>query len=364
MKVFLMIGIFLLMVKKGYSQELFSQRMDSLCRKIVGKNQLPSIAVTMVKNDQIIYSYAYGLKQTNRQDSVTEKSMYYWASVSKVFTACAIMKLQEEEKLDLDDYVKQYIPNFETKKGEYLSDSITIRHLLSHTSGLPKFGRKWLVTNSKNQKALSLHSKHLQKVKLKNLAGETYLYSNWGMNILAMIVEKISNMNFDEFVQQSFFNKLALNQSTFQEVNNLKDTSLANLHVWSKKKKQYIFQEKQVFLNASKGAGGLKMSINNMALWMMACLQQDPRILQQTSFNEMWTQYKSFQALGWDTGNYWGLGKHIAKGGNLEWMSNSYILLFPSQKIGIAIVVNADSNEFDGKEGFAAKIIEELLKNY
>ena len=122
----------------SYAQENSKTiKLDSLIERTVSKYQLPSISLVVCKGDSLTYSKAYGLKKKSAKDSVNIHSKYFWASVSKVFTASAIMKLTEQGHLRLDEYAVSYFPELKQliKNGEYLPDSISIRHLLSHTSG-------------------------------------------------------------------------------------------------------------------------------------------------------------------------------------------------------------------------------------
>ena len=347
-----------------------TRNLDSLIQKTVSKYQLPSLSLVVCKGDNIIYSKAYGLKQINAKDSVNIHSKYYWASVSKTFTATAIMILNEQGKFELDDQVINYYPEFKSliKEGDFQPDSITIRHLLTHTSGLPMFSRPWLLTNKKNHLPIDESLKIGDKATLASTPGEKYKYSNMGMQVLGVLIERVSGLSYPEFIKQSIINPLKLNETTFTEVDNLTDTSLATLHTWNKKQEHLDVQRKHVYTNGSSSAGGLKMSPHDMSKWLIECLRihkgQDSFIKKSTLI-EMWSQHKEFQALGWDfdkVGEFWGLGPYVAKGGNLEWMSDSYIIIFPDKQIAVAICVNANSDGFDGKEGFAAQILKEAIK--
>src|SRR6478609_6676908 len=109
-------------------------KLDSLRQRC----NYPAFAMTIVRDTHTVYQKTYGVKRINKPEVVNGNSEFYWASVTKVFTTAAIMQLYEQGKLELDDPVIKYYPEFKTKKGKYSSDSITIRHLLTHSSGLVK----------------------------------------------------------------------------------------------------------------------------------------------------------------------------------------------------------------------------------
>lgn len=351
-------------------QDTDKKTLDSLIHQVVQKYQLPSLALVVCKGDSAIYANAYGLKRKGASDSVTLNSKYYWASVSKVFTATAIMQLHEQHKLDLDDYVVTHYPEFKQiiKKGKYSADSITIRHLLSHTSGLPKFNRTWLMTDERNQLSLEESLKKGKKAKVFFKPGSAYKYSNLGISVLGVVVERTSDLSYSDYIQQNIFQPLQLSESTFDEINNLTDTSIAALHIWNKKKEDFVFKRDMVYSKATIASGGLKMSPNDMSNWLIECIKiytgQDG-FIKQSTLKEMWSQYKTFDALGWDfegEAEYWGKGPYLTKGGNLEYMSDSYIVIIPDREIAISISVNATSDGFDGVNGFANQIIEMALK--
>lgn len=366
----LLLSIIICISALSKAQHNDKNALDSLIEQIVQKYQVPSLAVVVCNADSAIYANAYGLKRKDGSDSVNLHSKYYWASVSKVFTASAIMQLDQQNKLDLNDFVVKHYPGFRqlVKKGEFSSDSITIRHLLSHTSGLPKISRNWLITDEKNNLDLEESLSNGKRVKLSFQPGSDYKYSNMGMRVLAVIIERISNLSYADYIQQNIFYPLQLNESTFDEINNLVDTSIATPHLWSKKKGDFVVQKEIIYTKASSASGGLKMSPNDMSKWLVECMRiykgQDG-IINQSTLKKMWSQYKTFDALGWDfegEAEYWGKGLYLAKGGNLEFMSDSYIVLIPDRELAISISVNATSDGFDGVNGFANQIIEMALK--
>jgi CubicO group peptidase (beta-lactamase class C family) len=353
-----------------HAQESYKRTLDSLIHQIVQKYQVPSLSVVVCNVDSAIYANAYGVKRKGTVDSVNLDSKYYWASVSKVFTASAIMKLKEQDKLQIDDFVIKHYPEFSQliKKGEFSSDSITIRHLLSHSSGLPKFNRNWLITDERNNLDLEESLSNRKKVKLSFKVGSDYQYSNMGMGVLGVIIERTSALSYIDYIRQNIFYPLQLSESTFDEVNNLIDTSIATPHIWSKKQGDFIVKNEKIYTKASTASGGLKMSPNDMSKWLIECMKiykGEDGFIKQSTLKEMWSQYKTFNALGWDfegEAEYWGKGPYLAKGGNLEYMSDSYFVIIPDRELAISISVNATSDGFDGINGFANQIIEMALK--
>lgn len=165
--------------------------------------------VLYAHNGEVKFSNAYGYANLRSKDPLTMESSFQLASVSKPITALAVLKLCDDKLLNLDDSVQQYIPNFPYH-------GISIRHLLSHRSGLSNymyfsdefwFDREVAITN---KDILGLMVKHTPKPYYP--PDRRYNYSNTNYAILALIVEEVSNMSFEAFIKLNIF--LPLNMST------------------------------------------------------------------------------------------------------------------------------------------------------
>lgn len=158
-------------------------------------------AVLLAENDQIIYMNAFGKKNKYKPDLNTVETSFQLASVTKIFTSVAILQLWEKEKLDLDDYVIKWIP-------ELPYDNITIRHLLSHRSGIPRyeaFNRKqwnWDIP-MRNEDMIKLYAQYKPRLFFK--PGRNHDYSNANFAILAVVIERVSGKTYHEYLQTQIF---------------------------------------------------------------------------------------------------------------------------------------------------------------
>ncbi|WP_317195471.1 serine hydrolase domain-containing protein [Rufibacter psychrotolerans] len=163
--------------------------------------------VLVTKYDKVIYKGAFGFADFFRKDTLTTQTAFQLASVSKQFTAMAIMMLQEEEKLSYEDSVQQYIPNFPYH-------GITIRQLLTHQSGLSNYtyfsDKLWPDRNKNltNEDVLNLMAQHRPKPYYQ--PNTHFDYSNTGYSLLASIVEKVSEQPFAEFLRERIFEPLEM----------------------------------------------------------------------------------------------------------------------------------------------------------
>ncbi|MGV8947544.1 MAG: serine hydrolase domain-containing protein [Lutibacter sp.] len=163
-------------------------------------------SILVAKNGKILFEEHIGFKDFRQKTPIESTSTYQLASVSKQFTASAILLLYQEGKLDLDDFATKYLPNFPYK-------NITIRHLLNHTSGLPNY--MYAAEHNWKSKLPPDNAEMLNLMnKLKMMPyfrpGDRFDYSNTGYFILGSIVSKVSNKSLGEFLDTRFFKPLNL----------------------------------------------------------------------------------------------------------------------------------------------------------
>jgi len=194
-----------------YSEALtadVSKKLDSVFKRL-NKRQDFHGSVLVAKNGKILFTNEYGYANFRKKIKIDKNSTFQLASVSKQFTATAILILYEEGLLGLDDKVIKYYP-------EFPYDEITVRHLLNHTSGLPKYfwlaEHKWQKeTPPENSEVMDLIAEY--KLPLFFSPGRNFDYSNTGYFVLASIVEKISGDDFGNFIETNIFKPLAMNNS-------------------------------------------------------------------------------------------------------------------------------------------------------
>jgi CubicO group peptidase (beta-lactamase class C family) len=166
-------------------------------------------AVLVAQKGKIIYRNAFGKANFQTGADFTPETPSDIGSVTKQFTAMAIMILAERNKLQYDDPVAKYIPEF--SRATHLS-KITLRHLLTHTSGMPDYGDLAIDDSGLSQQALI--AALLSKDDVLSKAGEKYRYSNPGYALLAIVVERVSGRSFGDFLEQEIFQPVGMS-STF-----------------------------------------------------------------------------------------------------------------------------------------------------
>ena len=185
-----------------------SHKLDSLLQRI-NKRQDFHGSLLVAKNGKVLYDSHVGYADFKKKEPLNEESVFQLASVSKQFTAAAIMLLYERNQIKLTDTVNKYFPAFPY-------ENITIRNLLNHTSGLPRYF--WVAEHEWKQKKAPSNSEMMallesSKAQRYFKPGRNFDYSNTGYFVLASIVEKVSGKSFGSFVKTNIFEPLDMNDS-------------------------------------------------------------------------------------------------------------------------------------------------------
>lgn len=185
-----------------------SHKLDSLLKRINKRHDFHG-SLLVAKNGKVLYSNQIGYADFNKKKQLNEASVFQLASVSKQFTAAAIMLLYERNKLQLTDTVNNYFPDFPY-------ENVTIKNLLNHTAGLPKYF--WVAEHKWKQEKAPTNSEMMDLLESSNVQrffkpGRNFDYSNTGYFVLASIVEKVSGTSFSEFVKKNIFDPLNMKDS-------------------------------------------------------------------------------------------------------------------------------------------------------
>ncbi len=192
-----------------------SQKLDSLFKSLYAYGQING-NVLVAENGIPIYQKSFGYSNFKTKTLNNENSGFSLASVSKVFTSIAILQLKEKGKLKLPDFIIKYFPDFPYPE-------ITIRHLLTHTSGLPEIEifRQQVQDNPNrifyNKDFLPTLENLNQPLGFK--PNDKYQYTNANYILLALLVETISNLTFQEYLQKNIFNPAKMTNTYFQKDN-------------------------------------------------------------------------------------------------------------------------------------------------
>ncbi len=185
-----------------------NQKLDSTFQRFNKRHDFHG-SVLVAQGGKVIFKQHYGYANFKEKSKIDDNSVFQLASVSKQFTAAAVLLLKDRGQLDLDDKVTAFYPEFPYTE-------VTVRHLLNHTSGLPKYfwlaEHKWDKEHApSNAEMMDLLSK--EKLNPFFRPGANFDYSNTGYFVLSAIVEKVSGQSFADFVDREIFKPLNMRQS-------------------------------------------------------------------------------------------------------------------------------------------------------
>ena len=178
------------------------------------EERIAGLALAITDREGVIYSRGFGVENVDRPDvPVTGKSMHRAASVTKIFSGITMLRLVDEGLLSLDEPVKTYVP-WLTLKDADAAEKMTLRHLLSHTAGLPS---EYTPEGARDEAALGPTLRvELPEAKLIAKPGEgKYLYSNLGIRLASLCAERVTGKRFTELVEESVLNPLGMTETTF-----------------------------------------------------------------------------------------------------------------------------------------------------
>lgn len=183
---------------------------EKFIEEVMEKEQIPGVAVALSKNGQTIYERGFGTRDFETNDKVTPETIFGIASITKSFTALAIMKLVEEGRLQVEDAVIEHLPDFQLVDYANMED-IKIRHLLSHTTGLATMERKEQLTKFDEH----LHYLNEKKWTWLGKPGEYMCYNNDMFLLLGAIIEQITGENYQVYIKKQIIIPLQMTRTTY-----------------------------------------------------------------------------------------------------------------------------------------------------
>jgi CubicO group peptidase (beta-lactamase class C family) len=188
--------------------------IDQLYKDFALKNHFPGYAFGIVVDGQLVYKGNGGYANLEEKIPASSASMFRIASMSKSFTALAILKLRDEGKLQLDDAVEKYIPALKGQRLTKDAPVMTIRHLMTHSAGFPEdnpWGDRQLADTEEELNALIKN-----QLSLSNTAGLEYEYSNLGFAMLGYIIHKVSGLTYDTYITKNILVPLQMQGTSFE----------------------------------------------------------------------------------------------------------------------------------------------------
>ena len=330
--------------------------LDSFVLSKLAEYKTAGACFALINDGNVVYQKGYGFRDVEAALPCTPKTNISIASVTKSFTALAIMILAENGHLNVDDPVKTHIPEFNIQPDK---SQILIRHLLSHSSGIPSLASsemEWSALTGASQTRFPLAS-HDSLVAYGSEAndwliaspGKEMRYCNYGFHLLGAIIERRSKMSYEDFVDNNILKPLQMDKSYFSKTHFDTDLDSSSAYVLSKGERKKILMP----FRAVTAAGGLFSNVHDLSRYIRMYLNggqlENVRVVSQASLSQMTASHIALPKDGpWNQTSYcFGLmrtddffGQTVIEHGGGQPFATSYIAWIPESGKGVAFLQN------------------------
>lgn len=332
----ILINCFLSAVRLFGQDGTFQTQADNLLKKVVKENQSIGIVAGFSINGDIKWQNAAGFSDVESEFTFDTLTKTRIASISKVMTAIAIMQLYEQGKLKLDDTIQTYLPAFPRKK----EGEITIRHLLQHSSGIDGYKNNKEQENKINYPTLSDAVAIFKDRDLVATPGQSFHYTTYGYVALGQIIEMISGMSYEAYLQTNIWDKAQMTNTGIEYIDRVISHKSMMYH---KNSKGTIISTEQTNLSDRIPGGGVYSTVTDMLRFGDAILNFS--LIKESTFKLM-VEAPNLKMQG----NGYGLGLYLygenPNYGNVyghngtQTGASTFLMLLPKQMATIVVLSN------------------------
>lgn len=355
--------------------------IDKYLNECMDKLHVPGMSIVIVKDDTILFSKGYGVESIDTNQPMTKNSSSAIGSLTKSFTAVAMLQLLEQGKVSLEDPVIKHIPWFKTLDEEN-SRMITIKMLLSNTSGLPTEVNvdKLFLSKETSNIAREEFIRSLSTYSLNEEPGLAYEYSNAGFVVAGYIIEKVTGMTYENYIEENILKPLDMDRST-TKLENFDNLNVLYGHTAGINTS--IVSNKLYNIIGTPAGSELRCSASDLGNYLVMLLNdgvyKNKQIISKESINRLFEPVISFKkASDWGEAKEWDMsyalgfmrgkidGEDIlTHGGNTRTMS-SRNLIDKKDKIGIQLLFNVggiNKGKYEITENLIVQNVMQILKN-
>ena len=335
-----------------------SSRVDALLARW-SRDDMPGAAVIVIQDGKVVHQNSYGLADVRAKERISSKTVFDIASLSKQFTAMAVMILVERGKLNYEDSISKFFPEFESDARQ-----VTIRQLLNQTSGIADYTLVW--GESKKLKGDSARTNQnvvrflARQQKLRFQPGQKWEYSNSNYVLLAQIVSKVTGEPFTQFVKENIFQPLAMNDSFVYDNSKATQAGRATGYISQGSGAKPADRNLE---NYVCGDGQINSTTEDLAKWDQALYTE--KLVKASTLNEAFRSGRLSDGTSINYGFGWGLGRYrglpvISHGGDTDGFV-AQITRFPQQHFTVILLSNYE--QFTAPFAIANKIADIYLAN-
>lgn len=343
----------LLLAFNCLAQNGVNPRIDEYLQAEMKAQRIPGVSLAVIKNGQIILAKGYGFANVEHQVPVKPETIFQSGSMGKQFTATAVMMLMEDGKLALDDKINKFFTNTPESWS-----NITIRHLLTHTSGMTDYPAGFDFRRDYTEDELYERAK---AIPLAFQPGEKWSYSNLGYVMLGILIHKVSGKFYGDFLQERVFKPLDMSTARVISEADIIPNRASGYRLDNQgqlKNQNWVSPS----LNTTAD-GALYLNVFDMAKWDAALYTE--KLLKRSSLEEIWTPVKLNNGKTHPYGFGWALGeikghRYVQHGGSWQGFK-AQIIRYVDDKLTVVLFANQTrTNQSKLAQGVAALFNPEL----
>lgn len=370
-KIIFLSFIWVLSVSNSIAQKIKLDSLDVFIHQLMEDFDLPGLSIGIIQNDSILYLKGYGIREIHKEPPVNENTIFGIGSISKSFTALTLGILVDEGKINWDDKVTTYLPYFELYN-PYVTESFTIRDLLTHRSGLKSIsgGTLWYHSNYSRVDII----KRLKYLEPVSGYREKPAYQNVMYVVAGEIVREVTGISWDAFLKTRIFDKIGMNNSTSISAVRESNNNLAQPHIWNKAYQKVAIKQEQgdnlapggfIYSSANEMANYIRLLLNDGVFGKDTIVSAKiineifkPQIIYPRKRIPFYNEFTSY-GLGW-----WLTPKNshkiIEHSGGIDGMSANLVMV---KDMNIGFIILTNEAEEPAKYLLTAKILEQVLED-
>jgi CubicO group peptidase (beta-lactamase class C family) len=325
--------------------------LEKFIPEVMADWQVPGLAISIIKDGRLIYAKGFGFRDVDGQKEVTAGTLFAIGSCTKAFTSASVGMLVDEGKVDWDERVTTYLPRFKLKD-DFATARMTPRDLLCHRSGLPRHDLMWYNSSATREELFS----RLQYLEPSQDFRTHYQYQNLMFMTAGYLVEQLTGMTWEKFIESRIFYPLGMTDSNFSVEDSKREPDHALPYELEDKKVASVpFRN----IDTIGPAGSINSNVTDMANWVLLNLSKgkfgDQAIVSEASLREIHSpQMISGRSLRYDETFYslygmgWGMTSYrghvlLSHGGGIDGFT-ALVSLMPRDEMGLVILTNLGGN--------------------
>lgn len=336
------------------SAQIDETKLDNLIEKTLKTFDVPGISVGIIKDGKVVYAKGHGVRSLTNKKDMNEKTLVGVASNSKGFTCFALAMLVDEGKLQWDDKVRKYIPEF-TMHDPYVTEEFTVRDLVTHRSGLGLGAGDLMFFPEGNDFDVNDVIKNIRHLKPESSFRSKFRYNNNMFIIAGEVIKRISGLSWEDFIEQRIMKPVGMANSK-ASYNRVTDRSnIIDAHTRAEKK---VVQIPHDWSATANPAGGIMSNVTDMLTWANflmndAVTKDGKRLLSERQMHNLWqlqtplpvrknddyNQHFFGYGLGWFVSDVKGGYKQVTHTGGLIGTVTQFTMI-PELQLGIVVLTN------------------------